>query len=108
MEVSLDSPPAFLDFGSLKATNPRLKTMVALGGPRADSSRFSRMSQSSLLRSEFVQSVIEFLRKHRLDGLELAWLNPGIGAGRSSLDRKNYEKLIKVKKKKKSFELGHI
>ena len=58
--------------------------------------RYSKMARTSRSRNIFIQSVIEFLRKHNLDGLCFDWLYPGLRPKNSSADDKNkFTQLLK-------------
>ena len=53
----------------LKAINPSLKTLLAVGGWNMGSKPFSDMSKDEKHRMTFTNSTIKFLRKWRFDGL---------------------------------------
>jgi GH18 family chitinase len=56
----------------LKAANPNLKHILALGGgvDSADSAKYSRMVFSAWLRTSFVRQCVEFLKKYNFNGLD--------------------------------------
>ena len=80
--VSLD-PEMDIDKGqyaealALKATNPDLKVMIAIGGWNEGVKKYSQMASSASNRQEFVDSVVEFLELHGFDGLDVDWEYPG-------------------------------
>ncbi len=57
----------------LKAQNPKLKVLLAIGDLSFDTLIFEKMAETSLSRQIFVHSAIPFLRKHGFDGLSLDW-----------------------------------
>lgn len=74
---------------TLKTRNPRLKTLLSVGGWSFGSERFSRIVSNTKSRKTFVQSVAPFLRTYGFDGLDLAWLYPG------PKDKQHFTTLIK-------------
>ncbi|KAH0618850.1 hypothetical protein JD844_018348 [Phrynosoma platyrhinos] len=60
---------------NLKSRNPRLKTLLSVGG-YLGSMPFRNVTKSPATRSEFVASVVQFLRKNDFDGLDLSWQYP--------------------------------
>lgn len=82
-------------FNNLKNKNREIKTLLAVGGWNAGSQAFSPMVASIESRLLFVNSVIDFLRKHGFDGLDLDWEYPTRRGGRPE-DKENFAKLVKV------------
>jgi len=85
----------------LKAVNPELKTLLAVGGwnfntPSSGTAHlFSTMVASSAARSTFVDSTISFLREHGFDGLDLDWEYPSYAPqGGQPEDKENYLLLV--------------
>ena len=79
-----------------KERNPDLKVMIACGGWGADG--FSDMALTEESRSKFIGSASEFIKKYRLDGMDIDWEYPGIsGAGTKSReeDTQNFTSLMK-------------
>ena len=98
---------------ALKAQNPSLKVLVAVGGWNHGGAPFSIMVHDSGMRSNFVRNSIDFLKKNGFDGLgtfqtkhyleslfnikfsDLDWEYPGDSAGRPS-DKTLFTTLVKV------------
>ena len=78
----------------LRTSYPHLKVMIAIGGWNEGSEKYSQMARDDEKRSKFVNSTLEFLRKHKFDGLDLDWEYPGKRGG-STADKKNFIKLVK-------------
>lgn len=77
-EVILHDPEApenIARLRALKAVNPDLKIIVSVGGWGADGFSDSALTDAS--RKEFANSVVEFVQKHDLDGIDLDWEYPG-------------------------------
>jgi chitinase len=86
---------AFLE--ALKAQNPSLTILVSVGG-WLWSTNFSDVSLSAQSRAVFIQSVMEFLTRYNLDGLDIDWEYPGmVGAGHPfrAEDKQNFTLLLK-------------
>ncbi|XP_067324124.1 chitinase-3-like protein 1 [Anolis sagrei] len=60
----------------LKVKNPTLKTLLSVGGYSTGSKPFRDVTRSPATRSDFVLSVVQFLRNHGFDGLDLNWQYP--------------------------------
>ncbi|XP_060545784.1 chitinase-3-like protein 1 [Pantherophis guttatus] len=60
----------------LKTRNPKLKILLSVGGANLGSRPFQNINSSPATRSEFVASVISFLRKNNFDGIDVAWHRP--------------------------------
>ena len=79
-----------------KVRNPNLKVMIACGGWGADG--FSDMAMTEESRAKFIESTSEFIKKYKLDGMDMDWEYPGIsGAGTKARkeDTKNFTALMK-------------
>jgi chitinase len=81
----------------LKQQNPSLQVLVSVGG-WLWSGNFSDMALTKESRSRFIDSVVEFVDRYKLDGLDIDWEYPGmIGAGNRFRpeDQRNYTLLLK-------------
>lgn len=75
---------------------PDLKVMIACGG--WGSKGFSDMSYSPENRIKFVKSVVDFIKKYDLDGLDIDWEYPCIPAANTKArpeDKQNFTFLMK-------------
>jgi chitinase len=81
----------------LKQQNPSLQVLVSVGGWLWSGS-FSDMALTKESRSRFIDSVVEFVDRYKLDGLDIDWEYPGMtGAGNRFRpeDQRNYTLLLK-------------
>ncbi|XP_022662425.1 chitinase-3-like protein 1 [Varroa destructor] len=79
---------------NLKAKNPRLKTIIAIGGWNEGSIKYSAMAESPSSRKIFVDSVVEFCKKYNFDGLDMDWEYPASRGGKSK-DKQNFLALLR-------------
>lgn len=80
----------------LRRQNPRLQVMVSVGG-WLGCAGFSDAVLTAESRDRFEQSVMEFLERYDLDGLDVDWEYPGMpGAGNRYRpeDRQNFTALL--------------
>jgi chitinase len=87
----------FATLVGLKQQNPSLEVLVSVGG-WTWSGNFSDMALTKESRSRFIDSVIDFLDRYKLDGLDIDWEYPGmVGAGNRFRpeDQRNYTLLLK-------------
>lgn len=80
-----------------KQKYPGLKVMIACGGWGADGFSDAALTEES--RSRFAKSVVDFIEKYRLDGLDMDWEYPGMdGAGIKARpeDTQNFTLLMKL------------
>lgn len=80
----------------LKAKNEKLKIIISVGGWEG-SGGFSDMALSKTNRTKFIESVISFLGKYNLDGIDIDWEYPGLpGFGNTyrSEDKVNFTYLL--------------
>ncbi|CAG0923036.1 unnamed protein product [Notodromas monacha] len=82
----------------LKAMNPKLKVLMAIGGWNEGSENYSNMAASKERRAAFVESVLEMLKKFGFDGLDLDWEYPARRGGKPE-DKQNFVELIRDLKK---------
>ena len=81
----------------LKKDNPSLTVLTSVGG-WLWSTNFSDMVLTAQTRSAFCDSVMEFLKTYKLDGLDIDWEYPGLpGAGHPfrNEDKENFTLLLK-------------
>ncbi len=77
---------------ALKKENPSLSVLISVGG-WLGSKNFSDMVLTSASRKVFIKSVLEFIERYQLDGLDIDWEYPGmVGAGNKFRpeDKQNY------------------
>lgn len=85
---------AFERFTGLKNVNPKLKTLLAIGGWNEGSIKYSGMASSPESRRVFVESAVEFLEKYNFDGLDLDWEYPAARGGKLE-DKANFASLVR-------------
>jgi chitinase len=81
----------------LRKQNPSFTVLVSVGG-WLWSTNFSDVSLTPQSRTLFIQSVMDFLRRYDLDGLDIDWEYPGmVGSGHRfrSEDGHNFTLLLK-------------
>lgn len=86
---------AFLN--GLKAQNPSLTVLASVGG-WLWSTNFSDVSLTARSRAVFIDSVMDFLAKYKLDGLDIDWEfpnSPGAGHPFRKEDKQNFTLLVK-------------
>jgi len=76
---------------ALKAKNPNLSVLLAVGGWMMGPAPFKALTENSYRQTLFTFSTIEFLRKKGFDGLDICWEFP-----RGAEDKERYLNLIKV------------
>lgn len=82
---------------ALRQENPSLTVLVSVGG-WLWSGNFSDMALTKTSRDLFIESVVEFINRNHLDGLDIDWEYPGlVGAGNHFRpeDKQNYTLLLK-------------
>jgi chitinase len=82
---------------ALKQENPSLTVLVSVGG-WLWSGAFSDMALTQKSRNVFIASVVDFVRAHQLDGLDIDWEYPGMPGAESHFrpeDKQNYTLLLK-------------
>jgi chitinase len=86
---------AFLN--RLKAQNPSLTVLVSVGG-WLWSNQFSDMCLTAETRRVFIDSVMDFLSRYKLDGLDIDWEYPGMEGATKAFrpeDKENFTALLK-------------
>jgi len=81
---------------ALRKENPELTILISVGG-WLGSGGFSDMALTRESRARFIDSVMDFLAQHDLDGLDVDWEYPGQpGAGNKfrADDKRNYTLLL--------------
>lgn len=81
---------------ALRKQNPALTVLVSVGG-WLGSSGFSEMALTRESRARFIDSVMDFLRKSDLDGLDVDWEYPGIAGASQNFrpeDKEDYTLLL--------------
>lgn len=88
----------FKILNSLKERNPDLKILISVGG-WTWSGNFSDMALTEESRNKFAKSAVEFVRKYKLDGVDIDWEYPGlpgIGNPHRPEDKENFTLLLKA------------
>ncbi|HEV8052747.1 MAG TPA: glycosyl hydrolase family 18 protein, partial [Parachlamydiaceae bacterium] len=66
----------FYQLYQLKKQNPKLKTLISLGGWTL-SNPFSQMASTAAVREKFAQNCVDFCKKYDFDGIDIDWEYPG-------------------------------
>lgn len=81
---------------ALKQQNKQLKVLISIGG--WESGNFSEMAADSTLRTRFVQSCVDAVNRHNLDGVDIDWEYPtssAAGISSSPEDTQNFTRLMR-------------
>ncbi len=91
-----NDPENFKVLTGLRRQNPRLKILISVGG-WTWSGGFSDMALTRQTRLKFIESAVEFVRLHDLDGVDIDWEYPGLaGIGNKfrAEDKQNFTALL--------------
>lgn len=77
---------------SFRDRHPHIQLILAVGGWGADG--FSQAVQSADERAVFIDSILDAVQKYDLDGIDLDWEYPTIGAGGISAAPQDKENLV--------------
>jgi chitinase len=86
----------FRALAAVRRRNPHLRLLVSVGG-WTWSGGFSEMAATREGRARFVESAVDFVRRHDLDGFDVDWEYPGLpGAGNPHRpeDKENFTALM--------------
>jgi chitinase len=87
----------FQILNGLKKRNPKLTVLVSAGG-WTWSKNFSDMSLTRESRRKFIESSVQFMKTHNLDGLDIDWEYPGLPGDNNVYrpeDKQNLTALLK-------------
>ncbi|KYB26651.1 acidic mammalian chitinase [Tribolium castaneum] len=82
-------------FGALKSKNPNVKLLITVGGWTEDSAAFSHVASDDHKKLKLATTVVNYMRKYGLDGVDLDWEYPGKHGGKPE-DKENYVGLLQV------------
>jgi chitinase len=87
----------FATLVGLKQQNPSLQVLISVGG-WTWSGNFSDMVLTRQSRRRFIDSVVEFVERYKLDGLDVDWEYPGMTGNGNRFrpeDKRNYTLVLK-------------
>ncbi|MBJ2175497.1 glycoside hydrolase family 18 protein [Aureibaculum sp. A20] len=88
---------ALKKLNALKSINPNLKILISIGG-WSWSKNFSDIALTEQSREIFANSAIDFMKKHKIDGIDLDWEYPGQNGDNNTFrpeDKENFTALLK-------------
>jgi chitinase len=83
---------------TLKKKNPDLEVVVSVGGGGEGSAGFSDMAITPEGRRRFVDSAIDIIERHKLDGIDIDWEYPGYTHAHTTVrpeDKQTYTLLLR-------------
>ena len=80
---------------NIKQLNPKLKTLLSVGGWNMGSEPFMAMVETNTTRKTFIDDAIIYLRRRNFDGLDIDWEYPA-NRGSPPEDKQRYSALIRV------------
>ena len=80
---------------NVKKRNPKLKTLLSVGGWNFGTLRMAAMLTNEATRENFATTSIKYLRDRNFDGLDLDFEYPG-SRGSLTVDKHRYTLLVKV------------
>lgn len=86
----------------LKKVNQNLKILISVGG-WSWSGNFSDAVLTEISRQIFANSAIDFMLKHKIDGIDLDWEYPGQRGDDNvfrAIDKENFTSILKLLRKK--------
>lgn len=98
--VVIENPERLRTIVALKKQNPQLKVLLSVGGHARG--RFSEMAASNKFRTAFAQNCRRIADEFNLDGIDIDWEYPTVGAGGISSspdDIQNFSKLMRSLRK---------
>lgn len=75
---------AFKRFVRLKERNPKVKTIIAIGGWNEGSQKYSEMASTDTGRKNFAKNAAAFVKKYGFDGFDVDWEYPNQRGGNPS------------------------
>ena len=78
---------------ALKSINPKLKVLIAIGGAKG-SAGFSEAVRSDSSREKLALSMISYVKKHALDGIEIHWTQKARGMFGNAFNAKDQHNLV--------------
>lgn len=84
----------YKQFTNLKAKNPHLRTLLAVGGWVDGSEKYSQLAADSNRRKRFADNSAKFLKRYGFDGLHFHWEQPAHRGG-AAADKQNFVLLLR-------------
>nr|KAG5699918.1 hypothetical protein BaRGS_018217 [Batillaria attramentaria] len=81
---------------ALKQKNPSLRVLLAIGGWVIGSEPFLPIIRTDDNIRTFSKNVVAYLRKHKMDGMDMDWEFPGV-RGSTEADKSRFTLLMKGK-----------